>query len=610
MSKKTAPAPSKSCENEPESSSGAARFSWMRLFFRFAYYASLTGGAAFAVFTLYCLFTLPDIDNAPAKTRPPKIELLDANGEPISVYGGNYGEPVVLKHLPSYVYNAVVATEDRRFYEHGGVDYKSVLRAALVNLIKRRKAQGASTLTQQVAKNLFLTSDKTIARKMREMLLAFELERRLSKDKILTIYLNRVYFGAGCYGIESAAKRYFDKSAADLTLYESAVLAGLLKAPSVYNPLNNPEAADKRARVVLSLMRKAGYISDKQKDAAVSQASAPKKKNRGASQYFIDWALRELDDYLGALDEDAVVFTTMESSLQKNLGRIIADTFAKPETKKMNATQAAAVILRKDGAVAAMTGGVDYEKSRFNRAVQAKRQIGSVIKPFVYLAAFENGYSPNDVFEDREISYKGWKPKNASGKYYGRITLADALIKSVNTIAVRLAVETGVRKVKKTAMKFGIVSSDCEESGAIALGVCQTRVIDAAAAYAALANGGYGVTPYAISEVQNADGEILYERTGSGRARLTNPKYIAELDNILLDVIMKGTGKRAFPGILAKGKTGTTQNYRDAWFVGYTQDYTAAVWVGNDDETPMNKVGGNSLPSDIWGKIIRATVEN
>lgn len=582
-------------------------FSWKKAI-RFGLHASCFGSIVFLIFAGYCFFTLPDMDKAPVKTRPPKIELLDSNGELIDVYGGNYGSPVTLDDLPDYVAQAIIATEDRRFYDHHGIDFRGLARALLVNILKGRKAQGASTLTQQAAKNLFLSSDKTLARKMREMMLAFELEHRLSKDRILTIYLNRVYFGAGCYGIESAANKYFNKTASELTLYESALLAGLLKAPSAYNPQVNLEAANKRARLVLSLMEKAGYITEKQRKKAQKKGTVIYKKGLSAAQYFTDWVMQELDDYVGSLDEDAVVFTTLETPLQEWTHTIIQEMLHSSETRKKNVTQAAAVVLRHDGAVAAMTGGADYQKSRFNRAVQAKRQIGSIIKPFVYLAAFENGASPDDEVFDEEISYDGWTPKNASGKYYGRITLAQALIDSVNTVAVRTAIKTGVGKVKKTAMKFGAVSSECPANGAIALGVCQSRVTNIAAAYASLANGGYGVTPYAIKAVQNSDGETLYERSTGGRARLINPKYIAILDNILLEVVMNGTGKRAFPGFLAKGKTGTTQNYRDAWFAGYTQDYAAAVWVGNDDEEPMKKVGGGSIPAELWKRIIRATV--
>lgn len=560
--------------------------------------------AAAALYVGWCWATLPDLEKAVAAARAPRISILARDGTEIASYGAKYGRPVSLKRLPDYVPQALIATEDRRFYSHFGVDARSVLRAAVVNAVKGRKAQGASTLTQQVAKNLFLSPQKTMRRKVQELLLAFWLERKLTKDQILTIYLNRVYFGAGTYGIEAAARKYYGVGAKDLNLYQAAVLAGLLKAPTTYNPLTHPKAADRRARLVLANMVKAGYVSARKAlNAAETGAVAEKDRDRSV-YYFADWVAAEAEAYLGSIGRDIVVETTLDPEKQAVLDKEIKAALSSAEAKEKNATQAAGVVMDLDGGVLAMTGGVDYKKSQFNRAVEARRQIGSAIKPFVYLTAFERGMRADDVVRDKPLYLNGWSPKNDGGKYYGDITLRDALVKSVNTVAVATAIKTGVRDVRKTAVKFGVVGADCKADGAIALGVCQTRLIDAVGAYAALANGGFGVTPFGITRISGRDGEVLYERFDGGRSRLVNPRYVAELDSVLIDVIGRGTGKKANPTVLAKGKTGTTQNYRDAWFVGYTRDLAAGIWVGNDDETPMNKVAGGGLPAEIWGKVV------
>lgn len=561
--------------------------------------------AVAAVYVGYCAATLPDIEKAVKNTRAPKVYILAADGSEIASYGAQYGRPVELKRLPAYVPQAVIATEDRRFYSHFGIDPRSVARALTVNIIKGRKAQGASTLTQQVAKNLFLSSEKTVRRKVQELLLSFWLEYKLTKDQILTIYLNRVYFGAGTYGIEAAAQKYYGVKAKHLNLYQAAVLAGVLKAPTRYNPLTHPQAADKRARLVLANMVKAGFVSAKMAlNAAETGAVAEKDKDKSVF-YFTDWIADETEAYLGSIGQDIAVKTTLRPEKQAVLDREIKNALNSAEAKEKNVTQAAGIIMDQDGAVLAMTGGKDYRASQFNRAVEARRQIGSAIKPFVYLTAFEQGASAADLVEDKPLYLNGWSPKNFSGKYYGRISLHDALVHSVNTVAVATAVKTGVRSVLKTARKFGVAGSDCEANGAIALGVCQTRLVDAVAAYASLLNGGFAVTPYGITEILGQDGQVLYARSDSGRARLVNPRYVAELDSVLIDVIQHGTGQKANPTVLAKGKTGTTQNYRDAWFIGYTRELAAGIWVGNDDETPMKKVTGGSLPAQIWGKVVR-----
>ena len=561
--------------------------------------------ALVAAYVGYCALTLPDIEKAIKTARSPQITILASNGEEIASYGAQVGRPIELKRLPAYVPQAVIATEDRRFYSHFGIDIRSVLRAVTVNLVENRKAQGASTLTQQVAKNLFLSSEKTLRRKVQELLLSLWLEHKLTKDQILTIYLNRVYFGAGTYGIEAAAQKYYGVKARHLNLYQSAVLAGLLKAPTRYNPLTHPERADKRARLVLANMVKAGFVSAKEALNSAETGAVSGKSRDKSVYYFTDWIADEAEAYLGRVNQDIVVKTTLVPEMQTVLDREIRQALDSEEAKNKNVSQAAGVIMDPNGAVLAMNGGKDYRQSQFNRAVEARRQIGSAIKPFVYLAAFVKGASASDVVRDQPIYLNGWNPKNFNGKYYGSISLHDALIQSVNTVAVATAVKTGVRSVLKMARRFGIVGADCEANGAIALGVCQTRLIDAVSAYASLLNGGFAVTPYGISEITGKSGNVLYSRSEGGRARLVAPRYVAELDAVLIDVIQKGTGKKANPTVPAKGKTGTSQNYRDAWFVGYTQKIAGGIWVGNDNETPMDKVTGGSLPAEIWGDVMR-----
>lgn len=564
----------------------------------------LAVAATVFLYVFYCAATLPDLDKAVKNTRAPKVYVLAQDGSEIATYGAQHGRPVDLKRLPPYVAQAVIATEDRRFYEHSGVDARSIFRAAAVNLVKRRKAQGASTLTQQVAKNLFLSPEKTMKRKVQELLLSLWLEHKLTKDQILTVYLNRVYFGAGTYGIEAAAQKYYGVRAKNLTLYQAAVLAGLLKAPTRYNPLTHPQAADKRARLVLANMVKAGFVSAKKALNAAETGAAAGRDNDKSVYYFTDWVADEAEAYLGGIGRDIIVKTTLDPEKQAILDKEIKAALNSPQAKEKNVTQAAGAVMDADGAVLAMTGGKDYRASQFNRAVEARRQIGSAVKPFVYLSAFEHGAAPDDIVTDGPLYLNGWSPKNAGGKYYGNISLRDALVHSVNTVAVSTAIKTGVRNVLKTARKFGIVGADCKADGAIALGVCQTRLIDAVAAYASLLNGGYAVTPFGIREITDSSGNVLYERTDGGRARLTDPRHIADLDAVLIDVIARGTGQKANPTVLAKGKTGTTQNYRDAWFVGYTQDYAAGIWVGNDDESAMKKVAGGGMPAEIWGKVM------
>ena len=554
------------------------------------------------VYVAWCFLTLPDMDKAINRTRQPSTMIIAENGNEIQSFGSVYSEVVSLDELPPYVADAVVATEDWRFYSHFGFDIISFTRAMTVNLWHRRYVQGGSTITQQVAKNLFLTSNKNIKRKVQELLLAFWLEYKLTKDQILTLYLNRVYLGAGTYGIEAASQKYFQKSSRDLNLLEAAIIGGMLKAPSRYNPIASESRARERAAVVLDNMVKNDKITDEQRQNALKMKLGPEKSYKvEGGKHFADWVYGEVNDYIGERDDDIYVATTLDQELQQKAEKILRE--AVKANKHRNVTQGAVVVLDKWGAVKAMVGGVDYHKSQFNRAIQALRQPGSSFKPFIYLTALENGFSPNDVIYDVPVDIKGWKPENIDKKYYGEVTLNTALSRSLNLATINLSEEVGRSKIIRTAKRMGI-TTPIENTPALALGAFEVRVLDMAVAYASIANGGYAVWPYAIQEIYTKDGYQLYMREPDEPNRIIVDYAAEEMTEMLENVINSGTGKRARLPFFAAGKTGTSQNNRDAWFVGFTDNYVAAVWVGNDDNSPMKGIGGSGLPAEIWKKIM------
>ena len=558
----------------------------------------------FSLWILWCIYTMPDIEKAVERTRQPSTMIIAENGNEIHSFGNVYSEVVYLDELPPYVADAVISTEDRRFYEHFGFDIISFTRAMLVNLWHRSYVQGGSTISQQVAKNLFLTANKTIKRKVQELLLAFWLESKFTKDQILTLYLNRVYLGAGTYGIEAASQKYFQKSSRDMNLLEAAIIAGMLKAPSRYNPIASEERARERAAVVLDNMVKADFITEEQRQNALKMKLGPEKsyKVEGA-RHFADWVYQDVNDYIGERDNDIYVATTLDQDIQQKAEKILHDSLKAWAARDV--TQGAIVVLDKQGAIKAMVGGVNYEKSQFNRAIQALRQPGSSFKPFVYLTALENGFYPDDVVNDSPINIRGWKPENYDKKYHGEVTLTEALKDSLNLATINLANAVGRDKIIKTARRMGI-STPMENTPALALGAFEVKVLDMAVAYASIANGGYEVWPYAIQEIYTKDGYQLYMREQDEPNQILDEDAVEDLTQMLEDVLDSGTGKRAKLPFFAAGKTGTTQDYRDAWFVGFTDDYVAAVWVGNDDNSPMKGITGGTLPAQIWKEVMLA----
>lgn len=555
----------------------------------------------FAGWLLYCVLTLPDIDQAVARTRQPSTTITAENGNEVKTFGSVYSEVIRLNELPSYVPDAIISTEDRRFYAHFGFDIVAFTRAMLTNIFMGRYAQGGSTITQQVAKNLFLTSQKNIKRKTQELLLAFWLEHKFSKEQILTLYLNRVYLGAGTYGIEAASQKYFQKSSRDMNLLEAAIIAGMLKAPSRYNPIASAERAKARAKVVLQNMVNNDALTERQMKYALTLPVGEDKsyKVQGAD-YFADWVYREVNDYIGERDNDIYVYTTLDQKIQENAEKILREAVL--AAKNRNVSEGAVVVLNKSGEVKAMVGGIDYRKSQFNRAVTALRQPGSAFKPFVYLTALQNGWKREDRIDDVPLSIGKWKPENYDKKYYGSVTLDEALMKSLNLATVNLSESLSRKDIIRTAKKMGI-STPVENTPSLALGTFEVKVIDMAAAYSAIANGGYATWPHAIKEVYTRDGYQLYQREVDTENRILDAGAVKDLTKMLEKVISQGTGRRAkIPGFAA-GKTGTTQDYRDAWFVGFTDEYVIAVWVGNDDNSPMKGVTGGTLPAEIWRKI-------
>lgn len=553
----------------------------------------------------YCALTLPDINEAVARTRQPSTTILSENGNEITTFGSVYSEVIMVDELPKYVPDAIISTEDRRFYGHFGFDIISFTRAMLTNLFAGRYAQGGSTISQQVAKNLFLTPNKTIKRKIQELMLAFWLEYKFSKEQILALYLNRVYLGSGTYGIEAASQKYFQKSSRDLNLKEAAVIAGMLKAPSRYNPIASEKRAAERAKVVLQNMVNNRAITRIQMENALKMRLGPEKKyNVKDAMHFADWVYNEVNAYIGERSSDIYVLTSLDQDLQQAATEILNKTIAANRNKK-RITQGAIVVMDKDGAVKAMVGGLDYNKSQFNRATQALRQPGSSFKPFVYLTALQEGFEADDTIMDVPLNIGSWKPENADKKYYGEVTLKQALTKSLNLATINLSEMLSHASIIKNARKMGI-TTDIKDTPSLALGTFEVKVIDMAAAYTTMGNGGYAVWPYAIREIYTKDGFQLYQRESGSENRIIKKKDAEELVEMLQSVIDTGTGKKAKLAGFAAGKTGTSQDNRDAWFAGFTDKLTAVVWLGNDDNSPMKGVSGANLPAEIWRKIMMA----
>ena len=578
----------------------------------FLYWSAVVGvwfAIAFVGFLIFAARGLPDTSKLYEVQRQPSITFLDRNGALLAVRGSQYAPPVDVDSLPPYVPAAFVAIEDRRFYHHPGFDPIGMARAVLTDLHKGHAAEGASTITQQLARNLFLTPDKTYHRKLQEIMLAVWLEHKFSKKQILGLYLNRVYFGGGAYGIQAASQRYFDKPASKLSVGEAALLAGMMKAPSRYSPVNDAKRAATRATIVLNEMQKAGVITaDQRAQATASPVIVSRSLASQHAEYYIDWLDQEIRALVGEPTEDLVVETTLDLPIQTAAEKAVTDLAARDRGRGVE--QAALVAIDGDGRVRAMVGGVNYADSQFNRAVDAKRQAGSSWKPFVYLAAMEAGYTPDTPVVDEPININGWQPHNFEGNYLGSITMETALAQSINTVAAKVANEVGTDKVANVARRLGITSNIGLEP-AMALGDTAVSPLEMASAYAAFSNGGYKVSPHGINRIQTRNGRTIYEyrEPEGGRPQVINNPPLSEMVRMMRQVIASGTGHAAaLPGYDVAGKTGTASDFKDAWFVGYTGGFTAAVWTGKDDNKPMRHVTGGQTPAAIWRAFMSAAL--
>lgn len=583
-------------------------FGVMARMFYWCFVLCIWGGIAVAGIVVYYGAKMPAATTWSIPDRAPNIKIVSVDGQLLANRGMSGGEAVGLHEMSPYIPEAVIAIEDRRFYSHFGIDPIGLSRAMVTNVLGRRFSQGGSTLTQQLAKNLFLKPDRTLERKVQEVLLALWLEHKHTKDQILEMYLNRVYFGSGAYGVEAASRRYFGKSARDVTLSEAALLAGLLKAPSRLSPARDPKAAEERSQLVLAAMRDEGKISAKELASAMSApATRAPSYWTGSENYVADTIMEELPDLIGDVRSDIVVDTTVDLNLQKlaeeSIRRLIDES-----GKKLNVSQGALVSIDNSGAVRAMVGGYDYSTSQFDRASEARRQPGSAFKPFVYMAALEAGRTPDSVRNDAPIKIGKWTPDNYGGKYFGKVTLATALAKSLNSVAAQLTMEVGPDAVVEAAHRMGI-QSDLIANTSIALGTSEVTPLELTSAYVPFANGGYKPDIHFIRRITTTEGKVLYDDNGGSAPRVVKQNIVGMMNSMMTGTVEIGTAKKAAFAWPSAGKTGTSQNSRDAWFVGYTANLTTGVWFGNDDGTPMKKVTGGALPAQAWHEFMVAAHE-
>ena len=537
--------------------------------------------------------------------RAAGMTFLDRNGARIATRGPRHGERLYLKDLPPYVAHAFLAAEDRRFYRHGPVDLVGVARSLRVNMGAGEVVQGGSTLAQQLAKTIFLKPDRTLKRKLQEAILAWRLERLIGKDAVLELYLNRIFFGSGAYGLESAAQTYFGKPARQLTLAESALLAALPKAPSRLAPSRDLAGAIRRSRLVLAQMRQEGWNTREAEQAAIAAPPhlVPPAPGEGDFGYALDLAAVQAQQLAGSQAPDLVVQLTIDPVLQTAAARIIRQIM-QADGPRAGAEEAALVALGPDGAVRALVGGVDHGFSPFDRAFQARRQPGSAFKPFIYAAALETGVRPSTVEQDKPVRLGPWTPQNYGGDYRGAVTVEEALTQSINTVAVRLAQTAGAARIGDLARRFGLAGIPDHPEMSVALGSYEVSLWDLTGGYQVFQRDGRRYPPYLVAAISTAGGRALYRRQPSDALQVYDTERARDMVQMMQSVVDRGTGRRAAFGRPAAGKTGTTQNWRDAWFVGFTPDWVCGVWVGNDDNSPMNQVTGGELPAQIWRRFM------
>lgn len=579
-------------------------------FWRVGYWgavAAIWALLAFGALIVFYSVTLPNPLIAGLEHSGRAVKVLAHDGSLIAERG-LVKNHVRFGEIPASMKKAVIAIEDRRFYRHFGFDPIGFSRAMWANIRAGRLVQGGSTITQQLAKNLFLNSERTVSRKLQEMGMALWLETRFEKDQLLELYLNKVYFGHGAYGVDQAARRYFGKRVQALDLGEAAMLAGLLKAPSRLNPKRDYRAAKARAAVVLNAMVRAGYISPlTAKTAMLTPARLRKRRLPVNSNYIADWIADLVPEYISDFSSDLIVETTIDSHLQRGANRaVLAQLNA--NGRKRGVSQASMVVLSPEGAVRAMVGGRDYQRSQFNRAVNSQRQTGSVFKPFVYLTALEAGFEPDSQIYDQPTKFHNWRPRNYQNRYRGRISLRGALSHSSNVVAVKLLGSVGLENTIETARRLGLKGRFAKDLS-LALGTTEQSLLDMTAAYAPFANGGRGVMPFVIRKIRTTDGRLLYKGRGMSLGQVVSAPHVNKMNEMLRAVVATGTGKQARIRTANgrhdyAGKTGTTQNSRDGWFIGYSAYYVTGVWVGNDNGRPMKQVTGGGMPARIWSDVM------
>ena len=568
-------------------------------------------GAFAAVETWVVRELLPGIPEVPDRAalmvinQTPGMTFEDAAGGVIAQRGARHGHAVTLPELPAYVPKAFLAVEDKRFYDHGPVDLRGIARAAWINWRAHRTVQGGSTLTQQLAKTLFLSPDQTLKRKLQEAVIARRLEQMMTKDQVLELYLNRIFFGDNAYGIDAAAQTYFGKPASALSLQEAALLAALPKAPTRLALTNDMDAALARSRIVLTRMRAAGWITADQEQRALDSPPrlAPEAPGEGDYGYVLDMAASQVVQIAGAQAPDLIVRLTIDPGLQASAQSIVKQTLAS-EGPRAGAHQGALVLLAPDGSIRALVGGTDHHLSAFNRATQAQRQPGSSFKPFVYATALEQGLHPTDVRQDAPVRFGTWAPTNYEGGYRGPVTLAEALAHSINTVAVRVTNEVGADKIADLAHRFGLKSIPDQPNLSLALGAYEVSLLDLTSAYQVFQQGGQHTEPLLIQQISTARGQVLFAHVPSAGIQVYDTAKAADMVRMMEGVVTHGTGVRADFGRPAAGKTGTTSDFRDAWFIGFTPDWACGVWIGNDDNAAMNHVTGGQLPAQMWRQMM------
>jgi len=531
------------------------------------------------------------------------IRVRAANGQVLLSLGPSFGKWLPYDQIPPEMRAAIISTEDRRFRSHIGVDPIGIARALGSAVLKKHKVSATSTLTQQLARNIFLTNNRSVVRKVKEAILALALERKFSKDQILELYLNRVYFGGGAYGIDAASRTFFGHGADHLSLGEAAIIAGLVKAPSNYSPTADVEAARDRSSVVLQTMVRNGFIGASDA-AAVDPAKIriQRTTNNNSVRYFTDWALPQLDTLIDQTTDPIDVWTTLDPAMQ-----VAGDKAIRAHAP--NGAQGALVAIDRDGAVRALVGGKDYVASIYDRATQAERQPGSAFKLFVYLSALESGMKPTDTIVDEPITINGWSPRNDTRTFSGPVTLREAFSRSINTISAKIGQQVGFSTIADMARRFGI-TTDISTYPAMVLGTSDVRLIEMTRAFASVANNGVAVTPYGIRRVVTADGRLLYQHDADEGRVLVAPWVAAEMTDLLQSAVLSGTGAAAQIGRPVAGKTGTTQSNRDGWFVGFSSGLTTGVWMGRDDSKPISGLYGGTAPARAFHDFMTIAVAN